>query len=130
MRDPRQVALQVRLTDRFGDNGVIAVLMAQMRGREAVIQSWLMSCRVLGRQVEEACLNVLAERCAELGAERLVGLYRPTAKNGIVREMYSRLGFELLERQPDGETRWQLRLQGFVPRPVPMQVETVREAIA
>ena len=62
MNDPRVVTpLQARLTDRFGDNGIIAVLIARVCGTDAVIETWLMSCRVLGRKVEEACLNVLAE---------------------------------------------------------------------
>ncbi len=136
MRDPQRVTLQVRLTDRFGDNGIIAILIARVEGDdargeealtdatiEATIEIWLMSCRVLGRKVEEACLNVLAERCAELGATRLIGLYRPTEKNGMVREMYRGLGFELIEEDAAGATRWALDLRGYAPREVPMQVE-------
>jgi FkbH-like protein len=140
MRDPRRVTLQVRLTDRFGDNGIIAILIARLQGgdaggnagrdagRDAVIETWLMSCRVLGRKVEEACLNVLAERCARLGATRLIGLYRPTEKNGMVRQMYGGLGFELAEQNADGASRWALDLQQFTPREVPMQVESAVEA--
>jgi FkbH-like protein len=122
MGDPRVVTLQARLVDRFGDNGVIAVLIARVEGDEATIESWLMSCRVLGRRVEEACLNALVESCVALGAERLVGVYRATEKNGLVREMYRDLGFELVETEA-GATRWQLCLAGFVPRSVPMRVE-------
>jgi FkbH-like protein len=122
MNDPRVVTLQARLTDRFGDNGVIAILIARLVGSDAVIETWLMSCRVLGRQVEEACLNALAESCAAIGAERLVGAYLPTEKNGMVREMYRSLGFELMDEDATGATRWQMPLKGFVPRSVPMQV--------
>jgi len=123
IESPEWVTLQVRLADRFGDNGVIAVLMARLQGSEAVIESWLMSCRVLGRRVEEACLNLLAGRCAALGATRLVGLYRPTAKNGMVRGMYGCLGFALAEETPQGEACWHMELRDFAPRAVPMQVE-------
>jgi len=129
MDDPRVVALQARLVDRFGDNGVIAVLIARVSGVEATIESWLMSCRVLGRRVEEACLNVLVESCAALGVERLVGVYRPTEKNGLAREMYRELGFELLASEA-GATRWELCLAGFVPRAVPMRVEAVRDVVS
>jgi FkbH-like protein len=128
MRHPKVVTLQVRLQDRFGDNGVIAVLIARVNGVDAVIEQWLMSCRVLGRGVEEACLNVLVEQAAALGARRLVGLYRPTAKNGIVREMYGRLGFALVETEASGETLWELDLARYESWAVPMQVDVVREA--
>jgi FkbH-like protein len=134
MRDPQRVTLQVRLADRFGDNGIIAILIARVGGGdaliEATIETWLMSCRVLGRRVEEACLNVLAERCAELGATRLIGLYRPTEKNGMVREMYRSLGFELLDEDAAGATRWTLNLRGYTPNQVPMKVDCVLEAFA
>ena len=128
MNNPRVVTLQARLTDRFGDNGIIAILIAQVNGTEAVIETWLMSCRVLGRHVEEACLNALAESCVALGAETLVGLYRPTEKNGMVREMYRSLGFELLAEDQSGATQWQLPLKSFASRPVPMQVSAAVEA--
>jgi len=129
MSDPRTVTLQVRLTDRFGDNGIIAILIARTEGSDATIDTWLMSCRVLGRQVEEACLGVLVEACRSLGAQRLVGLYRPTEKNGMVREMYRTLGFTLLEETPEGTTRWALELDGFVPAAVPMRIDTTGNKI-
>ncbi len=124
MRDPRRVTLQVRLTDRFGDNGIIAVLIARVEGLEARIETWLMSCRVLGRRVEEACLNVLAERCGALGATRLIGVYRPTAKNGMVRGLYADLGFELMDRADPVENQWRLNLTRFSPRAVPLLVDS------
>lgn len=128
MLDPKRVTLQVRIADRFGDNGMIAVLIARVLGTDAVIETWLMSCRVLGRKVEEACLNVLAERCAALGAKKLIGLYRPTAKNGMVREMYRGLGFDLIEEDEAGAAQWELSLGEFVPKPVPMQRNILQEA--
>lgn len=121
MRGADWVTLQVRLRDRFGDNGVIAVLMARLQGEVAEVASWLMSCRVLGRRVEVACLHVLAERCAARGAKRLVGMYRPTEKNGMVRELYAELGFSKVAEE-DGASRWELALREFVPQAVPMQV--------
>ncbi len=123
MADPRTVTLQVRLADRFGDNGTIAVLIARARGLQAEIETWLMSCRVLGRRVEEACLQVLVERCRALGVEQLRGRYRPTEKNGMVRGLYGTLGFTLVEELADGQTRWELELAGFVPPAVPMRID-------
>ena len=130
MSDPKMVTLQVRLVDRFGDNGIIAVLMARMcPSGEALIETWLMSCRVLGRKVEEACLNVLAEACAARGMKRLIGAYRPTEKNGMVREMYGSFGFERIEMDEIGATRWVLPLEGFQPKLVPIKIELTREAL-
>jgi FkbH-like protein len=130
MNDPEVITLQARLSDRFGDNGIIAVLIARISGAEAVIETWLMSCRVLGRRVEEGCLSALVEACAARGAKRLTGEYHATAKNGLVREMYRGLGFELLSEGPDDSTRWGLSVDGFVPRPVPMAVTLAHVAVA
>jgi FkbH-like protein len=91
-----------RLTDRFGDNGIIsAVAVARDTGDDARIDLWLMSCRVLGRKVEEAILADVAARARALGARRLIGEYRPTAKNALVRELYPRLGFHEIGRSSE-----------------------------
>jgi FkbH-like protein len=129
MNNPKVVALQVRLTDRFGDNGIIAVLMARLCfDGDAIITNWLMSCRVLGRRVEEACLNALVERCAEMGATRLIGTYQPTEKNNMVKELYSRLGFSKLDAAPSGTARFELKLKDFAPGVTPIRVESLHEA--
>jgi FkbH-like protein len=118
------VTLQVRLTDRFGDNGIIAILMARVSGDAADIDTWLMSCRVLGRKVEEACLNVLVEAVAAKGAQRLLGRFRPTEKNSMVRDLYPRLGFERTEQGSDGSATYALDLTKYTPTDVPMKVHT------
>ena len=118
MDDPRAFGLQLRLTDRFGDNGVIAVVIGTMAGDDLVIDTWLMSCRVLGRQVEPATLNLVADRARGLGARRLVGSYVPTAKNGMVRDHYARLGFTVGETGADGSSRAVLDLSTFTPHDV------------
>ena len=95
--DPGAVALAIRLADKFGDNGLISVVLARPDSRvgadELLIDSWLMSCRVLGRQVEDAVLEVLANAAAAAGYRALIGEYRPTERNGMVAEHYPRLGF-------------------------------------
>ncbi len=118
------ITLQARLTDRFGDNGTIAVLIARVgTDREAVIDTWLMSCRVLGRRVEEACLNVLVGACQDHGVTQLIGEYRPTEKNGMVRDHYSRLGFSALSSEgPSAEQRFKLELDSYQQKPVPIKV--------
>jgi FkbH-like protein len=88
-----------RLKDRFGDNGIISVVaVALEQQNDARIDLWLMSCRVLGRKVEEAIMADIVARARALGVRRLVGEYCPTAKNGLVRELYPRLGFQEIGR--------------------------------
>jgi len=82
-----------------------------------LIETWLMSCRVLGRGMEQATLNLVAAEAARLGATRLIGEYRPTTKNGMVREHYARLGFAPVVEWEGGRTRWSLPLAGFMPLP-------------
>jgi FkbH-like protein len=129
MNDPRWLTLYARLTDRFGDNGLIAVLMAHIDDtqRTATIETFLMSCRVLGRGVEQACLNLLAAAAQQREAQRLIGQFRPTEKNAMVRELYTTLGFIEL---PDhnGTTRYALDLATFTPHAVHMEINNLREA--
>lgn len=128
--DPASFGLQIRLLDRFGDNGIIAIVIGRMSagggidaGRACHIDTWLMSCRVLGRGVEDATLALLAEQALALGAVSLVGEYRPTAKNAMVAEHYDRLGFSRLSEQEDGGHVARLALDGFTARETFMTIE-------
>lgn len=85
--------LQVTVRDRFGDNGMIGVVICEKSDREWTIDSWLMSCRVLNRRVEEAVCNRLARDAVAAGAKRLIGRYQATERNGIVADLFARLGF-------------------------------------
>jgi FkbH-like protein len=125
--DPDVITLQVRLTDRFGDLGVIAVVVARLRSaadgvREADVDSWLMSCRALGRKVEEATLNLLAQAAVAAGAERITAFYHPTPRNGMVRDLFDRLGMTLAAEDADGGRRYTLSLKGWSPAPLPHAV--------
>lgn len=122
MANPDAATLQLRLTDVHGDNGVIGLVVGYRHGNTLEIDTWLMSCRVLGRGVESVTLNLLAERAEEMGCTTLLGEYRPTAKNGMVREHYGQLGFQLIDRAEDGTTRWELPLAGFTPQPTHMKL--------
>jgi FkbH-like protein len=117
MADPAAFGLQLRLLDRFGDNGVIAIVVGRLQptDRDIVIDTWLMSCRVLGRQVEPTTLNLIAQEARKLDARRIVGEYLPTSKNGMVKDHYERLGFIISERRPDGGSRSVLDLVSFIP---------------
>jgi FkbH-like protein len=112
--DRNAIGLQLRLTDRFGDNGIIGVIIGRMDADcNMVIDTWLMSCRVLGRNVEEASLNILARLAAAMGAKTLVGEYLKTAKNGMVKDHYSKLGFSVTKQDDAGNSTSILALDDF-----------------
>lgn len=114
MKQERCLTLQLRLVDRFGDNGIIAVLIGRPADEQALeIDTWLMSCRVLGRQVEEATLNLIAEQAMRMGFKQLIGNYLPTAKNGMVKEHYGKLGFVKVQQSEDGSTQWTLDVHSY-----------------
>ena len=117
--------LQVRLVDRFGDNGMISVVIFEDRGDEWLCDTWLMSCRVLGRRVEEAVLGHVASAALASGAKRLVGEYIPTAKNRLVEKHFEKLGFQPAGELPEGGTRWTLDLAAYAAPALPMAVTTV-----
>jgi FkbH-like protein len=119
MTDSRAVGLQLRLTDRFGDNGIIGIVIGRLQDDGAMlIDTWLMSCRVLGRQVEQATLNLLAETAKSMGAHSLIGEYKPTPKNRMVEKHYQKLGFETIEVREDGASRSVLDLGPFSAPPI------------
>ncbi|WP_323016314.1 HAD-IIIC family phosphatase [Castellaniella sp.] len=132
MQADQGVFISLRLTDRFGDNGIIAVVMAladhshPQLSAALRIDTWLMSCRVLGRQVEQATLQVLVGLAKNAGVEHLIGEYLPTAKNGMVSDHYQELGFERLSEATDGTTQWSLALNAFNYGQVPM---TIKESV-
>jgi len=109
---PDKSAFIVRLQDRFGDHGLIAVVIGQVAGKDFIVDTWLMSCRVLKRQVEEITMNEIVRRAKENGCDRVVGVYRPTAKNGMVKELYPRFGFATIESSND-ETRFGLDIDAY-----------------
>jgi FkbH-like protein len=112
--DDQVFTLQVRLTDRFGDNGMISVIVCRpetggSNARRAwQIDTWLMSCRVLGRKVEAMVLREIIARAREEAIDTLIGIYRPSEKNAMVRDHYAKLGFSKLHEEADGTTIWAL----------------------
>jgi FkbH-like protein len=112
--DQSRVTLCARLADRFGDNGLVSVLIARPAGGDTLaVEDWVMSCRVLGRRLEDALAALLAEEAARRGARALAGLHVPTPRNGLVADLYPRLGFAPASARPDdppGATRWVLPL--------------------
>ena len=124
--DPAVLTLQVRLRDKLGDNGMISVVICRcLRSGVWEIDTWLMSCRVLGRRVEEAVLRELLEHAGRRGVSRLRGLYRPTDRNKLVEQHYAKLGFVLVETREDASTVWELEVASTKVPPPPMVVRSV-----
>jgi FkbH-like protein len=103
MADPSAFGLHFRLVDALGDNGIIAIVIGRMDDRKGChVSTWVMSCRVFGRGVEDATFQVVVETARELGAQSLVGKFIPGAKNRMVAAHYDRLGFTRLSEESDG----------------------------
>ena len=114
---PDYVSLYGKLADTFGDNGVISVIIGRREGRDLHLDLWIMSCRVLKRDMETAMLDSLVEHARQAGIRRILGYYRRTPKNAMVEDHYGTLGFECLSRSEDGsESVWRLLTDAYAPR--------------
>jgi FkbH-like protein len=111
-RDPSVFTRQIRLKDALGDNGMVSVIVCMKAADVWEIDTWLMSCRVLGRRVEEAVLHDLVTHAGEAGATRLVGRYIPSGRNVIVKDHYMKLGFQQVSEIDNIET-WELDIRNY-----------------
>ncbi|WP_242884828.1 HAD-IIIC family phosphatase [Actinomadura litoris] len=91
--DPRAFPLAVHASDRMGDNGVVGAVFARRDGGTVHIDNFLLSCRVFSRGIEQACLAALLRHAKDTGAAEVRASYRPSAKNGKVKDFYPRSGF-------------------------------------
>jgi predicted enzyme involved in methoxymalonyl-ACP biosynthesis len=114
--------MQIRLADRFGDNGMISVVIFDRAEFEWCCDTWLMSCRVLGRRVEELVLAHVAAVARSNGALRLTGTYLPTKKNSLVVDHFAKLGFTKISDLPGGGMEWALNLAEYQPPNLPISV--------
>ncbi len=115
---PGVIGLTLRLRDRFGDHGLVSVLIGLPGDNgNLVIDTWLMSCRVIGRTVEQFLFNCLLSRASRCGYHSIQGEYLPTAKNALVRDLYDRLGFTRLSQDTDGRVTYQLSVADALPAP-------------
>ena len=103
-QNPDVIDLSFTLEDKFGDNGLIAVIIMKKQDEETLfIDTWFMSCRVLKRGMEDFTLNTMVEAAREKGYKRIVGEYLPTPKNKMVENHYPSLGFQKLEGTPTAQ---------------------------
>ena len=117
--DPTYITRQVRLADKFGDNGMISVLIAKKESDCLLIDSWLMSCRVIKRRVEDALCDELVTTAKAAGITTIRGQYSPTPKNHLVKDHYQSLGFTLADSNEESDT-WELTVADYQPKTPPM----------
>jgi FkbH-like protein len=122
--DSARLGWQVRLKDRFADHGMISVVVVDKGDHIWSIDSWIMSCRVLERGIEAALIRELARAAVREGVTELAAVYRPTARNGLVKELYDRLGFEGAPVAEDGTKTYRLNLSKAQFHPAMMAVTT------
>lgn len=113
VQDSGNLALQFRLGDRFGDNGLIsAIILRPAGGPKLALETWVMSCRVFGREVEFEIMNATVEAARARGFEVIDATYVATPKNGLIRELLPKLGF--VEAGDGDASRWTLDLRSYV----------------
>jgi FkbH-like protein len=95
-----------RLRDCFADHGIVVVAIGIQDGTSLEIDTLLMSCRVIGRDLERVVINEMIERARRRGCTEVRGWYLPTERNALVADLYSRAGFELMDSQANGATLW------------------------
>jgi FkbH-like protein len=110
MCKPNWLLATVSVRDRFGDTGIVGFMMAQANGKELNIDSFLLSCRVIGRTVETAMLAYLCEQATRQSLNELTGRIIPTAKNSPVLQLYGQHGFSKSSETESGESFWKLAL--------------------
>lgn len=113
-QNPDVIDLSFTLEDKFGDNGLIAVIIMKKQDEETLfVDTWFMSCRVLKRGMENFTLNTMVEYAKAKGYKRIIGEYIPTPKNKMVEMHYPNLGFAKMESEP---IRYVLDLTSYIPK--------------
>lgn len=117
--DPRHITLYGKLEDKFGDNGVVSIVIGRIDGEgqdELHIELWLMSCRVLKRDMEYAMMDELVEKAREHEIKKIYGYYYPTAKNTMVKDFYSLQGFTKISEDEEGNSVWEFIMDETYPK--------------
>lgn len=116
VRSPDSEVYTLRVSDRLGDSGLVGVCILKYEGQEVILDSFLLSCRILGRTVEDVFLNECLRRARRRGARRVIGHYRPTPKNSQTADFYPRCGFTALASEAaDGEQAFAFDLTQDLP---------------
>ena len=115
IKNPDVIDLSFTLEDKFGDNGVVSVVIGHINKDVLDMDLWIMSCRVLKRDMECAMMDEFAAECIRRGASTIVGHYYPTAKNKMVKDFFADRGFTLVEEDGEGNRTYELDIsEGYV----------------
>lgn len=107
------VTLYGTLSDRFGDNGLVSAIIGRKNADRLDIDLWVMSCRVLKREMELVMLDYLVKETQKKGLRQIKGFYYPTHKNALVKTHYENLGFNKIMEDQDGNSEWILNLENY-----------------
>ena len=113
----------IKLKDKFGDYGLISVVIVKNESESYLIDEWIMSCRVLARGVEQFMMNQIFLLASQNGKTKVKGTYIPTSKNSMVKDFYQKFGFECIESGEDGSTFWSLDVSKYNPSKVFLEEE-------
>ncbi|MBT4732769.1 HAD-IIIC family phosphatase [Candidatus Woesearchaeota archaeon] len=108
----KYIKIYGKLTDKYGDNGLIAITIGRVKKEKCHIDLWLMSCRVLKRDMEFAMLDELVRKCKEQSVSKIIGYYYKSAKNNMVSDLYEKFGFSLTDIK-DEDTVWKLDITNY-----------------
>jgi FkbH-like protein len=112
MDDPKWLVIAVRVEDRFGDNGIVGLMLAQLKEGLLDVDTFLLSCRVIGRTIETAMLAYLCQEGRRHGLQEIGGHVVNSAKNTPVRDVFERHGFQKVSAGSADESSWRLHLSG------------------
>jgi FkbH-like protein len=103
--------IYLKLKDRFGDSGIVGVCILTYRDKKSIFDTFLLSCRVLGREVEDVFLIQVLKLAKKRGCEAAIGEYYPSPKNNQVRDFYINRGFKKFkENQSNGSLSFRCEL--------------------
>ena len=109
-KDDTYISLYGKLEDKFGDNGLISVLIGEIVDKTCIIDTWLMSCRVIKRNMEFAIFDMLIRECNHRKITKIIGVYKRTKKNNMVSTLFSDLGFSLVKEEVDKSIVWEFKI--------------------
>ena len=110
MLDDSFITFYGKLSDKFGDSGLISVLIGEVLNKICIIDTWLMSCRVLKRDMEFAMFDKLIDECKSRDLVKIIGTYKKTNKNNMVSSLFSDLGFKFIKEEIDGSKIWEFEI--------------------
>ena len=125
LEDPSWLLTSVRARDKFGDNGIVGLMIAHVGSGTLEIETFLLSCRVIGRTVETAMLTFLAQQALARNLEGLSGEIIPTAKNMPVQNLYALHGFREMPKHSNGTTFWLLDVNAMRQQAYPLWIKVV-----